>query len=84
VGEKIKVFRVLDKEITIHEYRIEPSTKIVGDLCLWMQITFNDEKRVIFTSSKGLRNMISQTEKADFPMEATIIEVNKEYQFLTE
>jgi hypothetical protein len=53
-GDKIKISKVLNKEIIIHEFRIEDS-KVFKDKgngkCLYLQISFKDEKHVIFTSS---------------------------------
>lgn len=60
VGDRIKTERVLDKKITVLHFEIKGS-KFEGR-CLHLQIEYNEDKRVIFTSSKGL---ISQLENAD-------------------
>ncbi len=79
VGDKIKVSRVLNKEIEIIDYRIEPS-KFEGNR-LFMQITIDGEKRVVFTGSKFLQQMIEEVPKNKFPFTATIIEDNERYEF---
>ena len=52
-GEKIKITKLFDKEIIVHKFSIEPSkvyTEGTG-LCMCLQLTFNSEKRILFTSA---------------------------------
>ncbi|HPS38836.1 MAG TPA: hypothetical protein PL124_05420 [Candidatus Cloacimonadota bacterium] len=83
-GEKIKITKILNKEIIIHDFRIEDS-KVFKDRgtckCLHLQISINEEKHVLFTSSSGLIEAIIQVPKDSFPFTATIIQENERYRF---
>ncbi len=79
VGDKIKISKVLNKEIEIVDYRIEPS-KFEGNR-LFMQIKVDGELRVLFTSGKFLQEMIEEVPKNKFPFSATIVEDNERYEF---
>ena len=78
-GEKIKITKILNKKITVHDYKMEDS-KYEGK-CLFMQITHDEEKRVVFTGAKGLIEMIEQIPKGEFPFATTIIEEDERYLF---
>jgi hypothetical protein len=86
IGEKISIDRVLNVKIVIHKYKIEASTHPKakpGEMCLHLQITFNGEKRVIFTGAKELMRLLSNTNKeTDFPFETTIIKVDRSFDFI--
>jgi len=79
MGDKIKASKVLDKKMIIHKYRIGDS-KFEGK-CLHLQISLNGEKRVVFTGSKSLMEMIEKVEKENFPFEATIKKEDERYVF---
>ena len=83
-GEKIKISKVLNREIVVHDFKIEESKlfkeKGTGK-CLHLQISFNDEKHIIFTSSGGLINAIQQIPEGEFPFITTIVEENDRYNF---
>jgi Tat protein secretion system quality control protein TatD with DNase activity len=85
-GEKIKMSRILNREIVVHAFRIEDSKvqafkeKGTGK-CLHMQISFNGDLHVVFTSSTGLIETISQIPLDKFPFSTTIIEENDRYKF---
>lgn len=82
-GTKIKMSKVLNREIIIHDFKIEDS-KIFKDnnsKCLHLQIELNEVKYIIFTSSNGLIDSIKQTVPGDFPFTTTIIEENDRYLF---
>ncbi len=83
-GDKIKISRILGREIIVHHYKIEDS-KVFKDRgtckCLQLQISVNNEKHVVFTSSSGLIEAIQQIPETDFPFSATIIEENDRYRF---
>lgn len=70
VGDKIKVERVLEKRITVIDFNIVDS-KYDGK-CLQMQIEFNEDKRVIFTSAKRLISTMEKVDKSSLPF-STII-----------
>lgn len=76
-GDKIKMDRILNREITVLDCRIEDSTVKIGTKCLWMQIEVDGRKHVVFTGAKGLMQMIQQVDKEDFPFKTTIIKENE-------
>jgi hypothetical protein len=78
-GDKIKIERLLNREITVHEYRIENS-KFNGK-CLWLQISLGDMKYVVFTGSLVLMDTIEQVPKENFPFLTTIIKDNERFEF---
>lgn len=83
-GEKIKMSKILNKEIIVNDFRIEDS-KCFQDRgtgkCLYLQITFNDEKRIVFTSSSGLIEAIQQIPKEGFPFITMICQENERFIF---
>jgi len=83
-GEKIKISKVIDHEIVIYDFKLGDS-KIFKDKennkCLQLQILFNNEKRIIFTSAKGLIEVINQISKDDFPFTTTIVKENDRFMF---
>jgi hypothetical protein len=79
VGDKIKLERILNREIIVHAFKIEES-KFKGS-CLHMQIELKGEKHVVFTGSTVLMNIIKQVPAADFPFTATIIKTNDYFEF---
>lgn len=80
-GDKIKIEKVLNVEITVLAFKIEPSTKKPGTNYLKLQITFENETRVIFTGSKMLQDQISQVPEANFPFQTKIIKNGESPQF---
>jgi hypothetical protein len=82
VGDKIKLSKVLNREVTIHDFRIEDSKYGSGNSkCLYLQIELNDTKHVMFTGSKSLIEMIEQVPKSNFPFKTTIITENERPEF---
>lgn len=83
-GDKIKMSRILNREIAVHAFKIEDS-KVFKEKgsgkCLQMQISFNNEMHVIFTSASGLIEVIQQIPHSGFPFTTTIIEENDRYIF---
>ncbi len=84
VGDKVKLERVVNREIIVHEFKIEPS-KVFSEKgngkCLYMQIELKDEKHVVFTSSMYLQDMISKVPEDGFPFTTTIVKVNDHFEF---
>lgn len=78
-GEKIKIERILNKEIIVSAFEVSPS-KYDGDY-LSMQIEVGSEKRVVFTGSKILIDLIKRVPKDSFPFSATIVKENEYYEF---
>ena len=85
-GDKIKMSRILNREIVVHHFKIEDSKvksfqeKGTGK-CLHLQISFDNRKHVVFTSSSGLIEVIQKVPKDGFPFTTTIVEENDRYQF---
>lgn len=79
IGDKIKVDKILDKEIIVHDFKVVPS-KYNGE-CLYLQITFKEEKRVVFTSGTALIETLNQIPKSDFPFKTTVIKENEMFWF---
>lgn len=83
-GDKIKMERVFNREITIHEFKIEPSKlekKKGNGLCLYMQISIGDTKHLLMTGSVNLQEMIKKVPSDKFPITSTIIKDNERYVF---
>lgn len=82
-GEKIKIDRVLNKEIKILRYEIKPSkyTEKGNGNCLYMQAEVDGAKRVIFSGSTILMDMIQQAPETAFPITATIVKENDRLEF---
>lgn len=83
IGDKIQIKKVLGKEIIVEKYDIRNSkhSDFKNDKCLWLQIILNEEKRVIFTGSLYLMEMIQQVNKDDYPFKTTIVEIEDRYEF---
>ncbi|WP_454060116.1 hypothetical protein [Elizabethkingia ursingii] len=81
VGDKVKMSKVLNTEIIIHDYKIKDSEKIPGTKYLTLQITRKGEKEIIFTSAKTLMDMIEQVPKDKFPFMTTITQEDQMFQF---
>jgi|ERR1700741_371906 len=72
-GDKIKIQKIVDKPITVHNYKVVDSKFEKGSgKCLHLQIEFEEQKRVVFTGSSNLRETILQIPKSDMPFTTTI------------
>lgn len=85
-GEKIKITKILNREVVVHRYRIKDSTiesfKNRGsDKCLHLQVSFNNEMYIVFTSGRALLEVIDSVPKDKFPFATTIVEENGMYKF---
>lgn len=80
-GDKIKIDRLLNREITVLDYKIGPSTAKPGTDYLTLQFELNGEKHVTFTSGTKLIDVIKQVDKADFPFKTIIVKENESLQF---
>lgn len=80
-GDKIKIDRVINKEITVLEYKIGPSKHKANSQCLTLQIENSGTKNVIFTGSTILIQMIEKIPKDKFPFKTTIVRDNEYYEF---
>ncbi|WP_410221911.1 hypothetical protein [Pedobacter sp.] len=81
VGDKMKVSKILNRNIIVHGYKIEKSKHNDGD-CLSLQIEVNQTKYVVFTGSVVLMQQIKQVPKENFPFEATIIQEDERFEFI--
>lgn len=82
-GEKIKIERIINKVIIIEDFKIGVSKfkeKGNGDV-LTVQIMVDNTKRVLFTGSVNLMEMIQQVPKEQFPFTTTIIRENERFEF---
>ena len=85
-GDKIKMSKILNREIVVHHFKLEDSKvnafKEKGSgKCLHLQISFDNRKHVVFTGASGLIEMIQQVPESGFPFTTTIIEENEKYKF---
>lgn len=84
VGSKIEIDRILNTEITVHDFRIVDSIftkENSSNKCLHLQIAIGEIKYVVFTGSVSLMDMIQQVPKDGLPFKVTIIKENKQFQF---
>lgn len=83
-GDKIKMSKILNREIVVLHFKIEDS-KVFKDKgtgkCLHLQISVNDEKHIVFTSSSVLIEMVQQVPVTEFPFSTTIVEENERFKF---
>ena len=80
-GDKIKIDRILNREIAVLDFKIGPSTQKPGTEYLTLQIEVNQQKHIVFTGAKPLIQTIQQVERSDFPFKTTIIKENDTLQF---
>ncbi|MEF9476741.1 hypothetical protein OWR28_02360 [Chryseobacterium sp. 1B4] len=81
VGEKVRINKILNTEIIVHDFKIKDSEKKPGTKYLTLQISRKEEKEVVFTGSKTLMDMIEQVPKEKFPFTTTIIQEDQMFQF---
>lgn len=81
IGDKIRMERILNREITVFDYKIEDSTVKEGTKRLTLQIELNGTKHIIFSGSKILQQMIDQVPKSNFPFKTTIVKENEYLEF---
>lgn len=81
VGEKVRINKILNTEIIVHDFKIKDSEKKPGTKYLTLQISRKEEKEVVFTGSKTLMDMIDQVPKEKFPFTTTIIQEDQMFQF---
>lgn len=81
-GDKIRMDRILNREIIVHDFKIENSKYEKGNgKCLYMQIQLNNVKHVVFTGSTSLMETIQKVPKSAFPFKTTIIKDNERFEF---
>lgn len=82
VGDKIKIDKVINREIVILDFKVQESKINEGKKFLSLQIELSGEKKVIFTGAKLLIQAITQIDKSNLPVSTTIISENQMYQFI--
>lgn len=75
-GEKIKIFKILNKEIKVINYRIVKS-KFKDSQRLDLHIEMDNIRYLVFTGSQNLIHVIEQIDKSDLPF-LTIMEKDGE------
>jgi hypothetical protein len=82
-GDKIKIDRILNREIVVHDYKVETSryTDKGNGKCLFLQIELNLTKHVVFTGSSGLMSQIEKVSRDKLPFKTTIVRENEMFQF---
>lgn len=80
-GKRIEIEEILNKEIIVSAFRIEPSKypKKEGDQCLHMQIKIDETDHVIFTIAKTLMKQIVLAPK--LPFKVRITKQSRRYEF---
>ena len=79
-GNKKHLDDILNREITVVDYRMRRSTQRDGTDCLQMQFLLNGEVCVLFTGSSVLINQIKEAEDK-IPFTTTIVKIDRYYSF---
>lgn len=80
-GDKIKIGRILNVEITVLGFKIKESTQKSGTKYLTLQIEKQGSQNIVFTGSKILMTQIQKIDKDNFPFTTTIVKDNEYYEF---
>lgn len=82
-GDKIKISRIFNKEITVVAFKIEGSKypEKGNGKCLHLQIQLEGKLHLVFTGSAYLMDMIQQVPAEKFPFTTTIINEDEIYKF---
>lgn len=81
-GDKIKIDRILNREIVVHDYKIEKSKfEKASGKCLFLQIEIGQTKHVVFTGSTGLMDQIEKVPRDKLPFKTTIVKENERFEF---
>lgn len=83
-GDKIRMDKILNRQIVVENFKIDESKfkdKGSGKL-LTIQIIIDNTKRIVFTGSLNLMDMIQQVPNDKFPFMTTIVKENDQYNFI--
>lgn len=81
-GDKIKMDKVLNRSIVVHDYKVADSKfKEKHPKCLYLQISMNGIKFILFSGSKILIETIEKVPKEGFPFSTVIIKENEHFEF---
>ncbi len=79
-GKKKRLDEILDKVISVVDFRITKSNKRENSDCLQIQFVLDNEVYVLFTGSVVLIDQI-QSVKEKLPFKTTIVKIDKYYSF---
>jgi len=82
-GDKIKIDRILNKEIIVKRHRIDTSKykdKSNGR-CLVLEIEVDGQNRIVFTGSTVLQELIQKVPESGFPFRTKIVKDNERFEF---
>jgi hypothetical protein len=80
-GDKIKIDKVLNKEIKVLKFKIDDSRVKAGTKLLTIQIEKSGENHVIFTGSTILMQQIQKVQEDKFPFNTTIVKESEHLKF---
>lgn len=82
-GDKIKIERILNRQVVVHDFEIKPSRYVEkgNGKCLYLQIEIDNVKRVVFTGSVVLQELILKIPTNKFPFTTTIVKQNERFEF---
>lgn len=80
-GDKIKIDKLLNAEISVLDYKIEDSKVKPGTKLLILQLTKSGTKHVLFTGSTILMQMIQKVPIDKYPFTTTIIKESEHLEF---
>jgi len=82
IGDKIKVDKILNKEVTVETFKVEPSKLEKGcGKCLYAQLVVDGERRLLMIGSSTLIDMIQQVPQNKFPFKTTIVKEDNRLMF---
>lgn len=82
IGDKIKIDRIINREIVVLDYKVEDSKYNKGNgKCLYLQIELQGTRHVVFIGSTVLMEMIQQVPAEEFPFATTIVRENHRFEF---
>jgi hypothetical protein len=80
-GDKIKIDKTLNREITIEAFKIGPSKFEGKGPCLHLQFQMNGNQYVCFGSFSRLIEQIKQVPDDGFPFTTTVVKENNVLKF---
>lgn len=82
-GDKVNMWSILNKQVTVIDYKIEPSkfNEKGNGKRLHLQLQIDGKLCIAFTGSVVLQEMISQIQKDSFPFSTVIVKETGRYSF---
>jgi uncharacterized radical SAM superfamily protein len=83
IGDKVKMWSILNKQVTVVDYKIEPSkfNEKGNGKRLHLQLEVDGKQCITFTGSVVLQEMIEQIPKSNFPFSTAIVKEDGRYSF---